>query len=73
MEEKTVRIPAISCGHCIMTIERELGELEGVSYVKGNAGTREVTVKWNAPMNWDTILETLDEIGYSPDEIKSVP
>ena len=25
MEEKTVHIPSISCGHCIMTIQREVG------------------------------------------------
>ena len=30
MERKTFNIPKISCGHCVMTIKRELGELDGV-------------------------------------------
>ncbi len=69
MEEKTVHIPNISCGHCTMTIEREIGEIEGISFVKGNAETKEVTVKWNSPLTWETIRQTLDEIGFTPDEV----
>ncbi len=69
MEEQTVHIPNISCGHCTMTIEREIGELKGVSFVKGNAETKEVTVKWNSPLTLETIRQTLDEIGYTADEV----
>jgi copper chaperone CopZ len=28
MTSKTVHVPAINCGHCVATIERELGSLE---------------------------------------------
>ena len=52
-----------------MTIERELGDLDGVSYVKGNADTKTVVVKWNPPQTWDNIQQTLDEIGYPPEEM----
>ena len=52
-----------------MTIEREISEIEGVSCVKGNAETKEVTVKWNSPLTWETIRQTLDEIGYTADEV----
>jgi len=68
MQEKTVHISNISCGHCTMTIEREIGELDGVSLVKGNAETKEVMVQWNPPGEWNTIRQTLDEIGFTPDE-----
>ncbi|MGD8600775.1 MAG: cation transporter, partial [Gemmatimonadota bacterium] len=34
MSTKTVNVPNISCGHCVMTIEREVGEIDGVSSVK---------------------------------------
>ena len=37
MATETFSVPNISCGHCVMTIERELGELEGVSSVEANA------------------------------------
>ena len=69
MEEKTVHIPAISCGHCIMTIERELTELAGISSVRINADTKMVTVKWRAPLAWDTIQQMLYDIGYPPKEM----
>ncbi len=36
METKTVKIPAISCGHCVNTIEREVGQLEGIVSVKAD-------------------------------------
>ena len=41
MENKTVKVPNISCHHCVMTIERELKELEGVVSVNANAETKE--------------------------------
>lgn len=68
MKEKTVHIPAISCKHCVMTIERELGELDGISSVKGNLSTRMVTVKWKPPLTWERIVQTLEDLGYPPEE-----
>lgn len=66
MEEKTVTIPNISCGHCIMIIKNELGDIEGVESVEGNSATKNVTINWQSPANWETIVQTLEEIGYPP-------
>ncbi len=64
METKTFQAPAIHCGHCTMTIERELGELEGIKTVKAAQDTQTVTVSWEAPATWDKIKALMDEIGY---------
>lgn len=64
MEEKTVNIPKIACGHCVMTIKREVGELEGVQSVEGDESSKKVTIKWTPPANWETISGTLEELGY---------
>ena len=64
MEKKTFSIPNISCGHCTMSIENELRELEGISSVKGNIEEKTVTVEWAAPATYDTIIQTLKEINY---------
>lgn len=64
MEERTVDIPSISCGHCIMTIQREVGDLEGVEAVEGDPMNKEVTVTWDNPATWDIISATLKEVGY---------
>jgi len=64
MEKKTFSIPNISCGHCVMSIKNELGELEGVKSVDGNPETKSIDVEWDAPITEDKILETLKEINY---------
>lgn len=67
MPEKTVHIPSISCGHCVMTIKRELSDIDGVVSVDGSPETNMITVSWEAPADWDMIQEVLDDIGYSPE------
>ena len=64
MEEKNVHVPSISCGHCVMTIKREVGEMEGVKSVEGDETTKMVTVKWDNPATWEKITDTLKEVGY---------
>ena len=67
MEEKIVHIPAISCGHCVMTIKNEIQDLEGVNSVEGTESDKMMTFKWDTPATWEKISETLDEIGYPAD------
>lgn len=64
MNKKTFSIPNISCGHCVMNIKRELGEVKGVGKVEGNPQAKEITVEWDAPATLDKILSTLKEINY---------
>ena len=45
MTTKTYQVPAISCGHCVATIERELKQLEGVLHVKAQQDPKQVTVE----------------------------
>jgi copper chaperone len=64
MEKTTFSIPNISCGHCVMAIKRELGELKGISKVEGDPAKKEITVTWDAPASMDQIKSTLKEINY---------
>ena len=66
MEEKTVHVPGISCGHCVMTIEREVGEIPGVESVTGNRALKNVTVRWGEPATWEAVQEMLVELGFPP-------
>jgi copper chaperone len=66
MTSKSFRVPNISCNHCVMTIKRELGELEGVASVTGDVETKTITVKWEPPATWDDIQSLLTEINYPP-------
>lgn len=67
MTSKTVKVANISCGHCVATIEREVGELEGVTSVRAEEQTRQVTVSWDPDVtSWDAIEELMAEIDYAP-------
>jgi copper chaperone len=64
MEKKTFTIENISCGHCVMSIKNELGEMAGILSVDGNIDTKRITVEWEAPASLDTIKAKLKEINY---------
>lgn len=68
MESKTFEVPNISCGHCVMSIKNEVGEIAGVSRVEADQESRQVTVDWSAPANWEAIKALLVEINYPPVE-----
>ena len=66
MVEKTYSIPKISCGHCVATIEREVGALPGVGTVTGDVAAKKVTVVYQEDAVLSQVEETLKEIGYPP-------
>ncbi len=67
MASKTFKVPNISCGHCVMTIQREVGELAGVKAVRADEQSKMVAVEWEAPATWDQIRALLQEINYPPE------
>lgn len=64
MEHKTFSIPKISCGHCVMTITKELKELNGIRKVEGNPQFKSVDVEWEAPATEAQIRATLNDINF---------
>jgi copper chaperone CopZ len=69
MSDRTVQVPNISCGHCVRTIEREVGELDGVTSVSAEAATREVRIEWDdSRTDWEEIRKRMEDIHYAPAE-----
>lgn len=68
METRSFSIPNITCGHCVMTIKNELGEIAGVSRVDGDPARKEITVDWNSPATLEQIVSALKEINYPADD-----
>jgi copper chaperone CopZ len=64
MEKKTLSVPNISCGHCVMSVKNELSEIDGVSSVEGNPGDKTITVEWDSPATLAIIEDKLREINY---------
>ena len=57
-------IPTVSCGHCKMNIEREVGKLSGV--VSVNVDSKKAIIKYHSPATKTEIETLLIEIGYPP-------
>lgn len=64
MTTVTYSVPAIHCGHCIHTIEMEVGELQGVQSVKADEATKKVVITFDAPADEQKIKSLLAEIEY---------
>lgn len=64
MTTLTVKAPNISCGHCVHTIQDEVGELAGVKSVQAQEDSKVVTVTFEAPATTEQIEALMAEIGY---------
>ena len=64
MAKETFSIPNISCGHCVMAIKNELGEMDGIQAVEGSPEDKTVDIEWESPATLEKIKETLKEINY---------
>ena len=60
-------VPNISCGHCVHTIQMEVGDLAGVQSVKASNDTKQVEVVFDAPATEDQIVSLMKEINYPPE------
>ena len=64
MTTVTYSIPKISCGHCVHTIQMEVGDMDGVESVVASAETKKVEIVFDAPASEDGIKALLAEINY---------
>jgi copper ion binding protein len=64
MQAITMKVPNISCAHCVHTIKNEVGELAGVKSVEADMQTKLVTVGFDDPATQAKIKALLAEIDY---------
>ena len=60
----TYRIPNISCGHCVHTIQSEVSELAGVKSVKADQFTKQAVIEFELPASEEGIKALLASINY---------
>lgn len=65
VEKVTLTAPDISCGHCVATINKTVGALDGVQQVEAEESTKQVHVSYD-PMRVTLaqIEATMEEEGY---------
>lgn len=65
MEQTTLHVQGMSCGHCVKAVEGSVGKLEGVQTVKVHLEENQVDVAYDkGKVTLDQIKETIDDQGY---------
>jgi copper chaperone CopZ len=67
--DATLKVPAIHCRGCVRTVTRNLEALPTLQVTQADPESKLVRLQFEEPaVTLDRIRETLDEIGYSPDD-----
>lgn len=65
MENVTLNVNGMSCGHCVKSIENSVGGLKGVENVSVDLKNAKVNVQFDSnTVTLDKIKETIDDQGY---------
>jgi copper chaperone CopZ len=64
MDTITLDIPNISCNHCVMTVKRESGFVDGVEFVSGDVEGKQATFQIEGEAALASLKATLAEAGY---------
>ncbi|CAG5079245.1 heavy-metal-associated domain-containing protein [Parvicella tangerina] len=64
MNNLTVTIQNLKCGGCVNTVTNKLEELEGVSNVKVDEVTSQVSFELSQENDMEQVIERLAQIGY---------
>jgi copper chaperone len=65
MEQVTLNVSGMSCGHCVKAVEGSVGELQGVNKVAVDLAKGQVAVEFDGKLvSLEKIKETIDDQGY---------
>lgn len=65
MQNITLHVQGMSCGHCVSAVEKSVGALTGVEQVKVNLADGLVDVAFNeTQVSLEKIKEAIDDQGY---------
>lgn len=61
----TLNVKGMSCGHCVSSVESNVGKLDGVKEVKVHLESGKVDISYEEDkVTLDVIKETIDDQGY---------
>ena len=63
MNELTLSVPGMTCGHCEAAVKGEVGKVVGVAAVAVDLDTKLVTVSGDE-LDRDAIVAAIDEAGF---------
>jgi len=60
----TYRVSGMTCGHCVASVQREVGRLAHVTAVEVDLATGAVAVQSTEELQREHIAEAIEEAGY---------
>jgi copper chaperone len=67
MSEIRMKVPDMSCGHCVGAIEGALKGIDGVVGVEANLDTKLVIVRSDKDIDDQVALDSVAGAGYTPE------
>lgn len=65
--QEVYRIEGMSCNHCKLAVEKEVGKLVGMESAEVDLGAKTLTVSYDPTQtNADKIREAIEEAGFNP-------
>lgn len=64
MTTATYTVTGMTCGHCVMSVTEEVGEVAGVTDVDVDLGSGRMVVTSEAPVAAEQIRAAVEEAGY---------
>lgn len=65
MAENEYQVTGMTCGHCEISIRKEVGEIIGVKEIQVNAQTGKLVVTGGGEIGDVQVLAAVEEAGYS--------
>jgi copper chaperone len=62
--ESSYVVTGMTCAHCVASVSEEVGEISGVSDVRVDLGTGDVTVTSDRPLERAEVEAAVREAGY---------
>ena len=63
--DTTYTVSGMTCGHCVSSVQSELGQVPGVSDVEVDLASGAVTVSSDRPLDGTAVRAAVDEAGYA--------
>ena len=61
----TYAVTGMTCGHCELSVQEEIAEIDGVLEVTADHSTGQVTVTSAEPLDPAAVAAAVDEAGYA--------
>lgn len=64
MATSTYTVTGMTCGHCVASVQKEIGKIDGVTGVDVDLASGRVQVESAAPLTDAAVAAAVDEAGY---------